>query len=112
MTRYELRKVARLDGFYGLAAILAVTGGLTLWFGVGKGSDFYNHPVMHIKLTLVIIVGLLSILPTLFFIKNSRGDQQEDITLPSYIRKLILSQLLLLAIVPPLATMVAYGIRI
>ncbi|MDH4058517.1 MAG: DUF2214 family protein [Cyclobacteriaceae bacterium] len=112
MTRKELRNLSRLDGLYGLAAILAVAGGLTLWFAVGKGSDFYSHTFMHIKLTIVIIVGLVSIIPTLFYIRKSKGDPNESIETPSRIKKLVVLQLVLMAVVPPLATMVSYGIRI
>lgn len=111
MTRSALKSVGRIDGLYGLAAILAVGAGLTLWFGVGKGFDFYNHGVMHLKLTLVIVVGLISIVPTVFFIRNGKGDPYENITVPSRIKKLIIIQLCLLACIPLMGTMVAYGIK-
>ncbi len=111
MTRSALKSVGRIDGLYGLAAILAVGAGLTLWFGVGKGFEFYNHGVMHLKLTLVIIVGLISIVPTVFFIRNGKGDPHVNITVPSKIRKLIIIQLCLLACIPFMGTMVAYGIK-
>lgn len=111
MTRSALKSVGRIDGLYGLAAILAVGAGLTLWFGVGKGFEFYNHGVMHLKLTLVVIVGLISIVPTVFFIRNTKGDLQETVTVPARIRKLIVTQLCILACIPMMGTMIAYGIK-
>lgn len=111
MTRSELKRIALVDAFYGISAIITVAAGLTLWFGVGKGSEFYQNPVLHTKVGVVIFVGLLSILPTVFFIKNSRGLAEEEVTIPPRIRRLIVIQLVLLALVPPMATMMAQGLR-
>src|SRR5690606_32901830 len=111
MTRSELKRIALVDAFYGISAIITVAAGLTLWFGVGKGLEFYQNPVLHTKVGVVIFGGLLSILPTVFFIKNSRGLAEEEVTIPPRIRRLIVIQLVLLALVPPMATMMAQGLR-
>ncbi|MEZ4973043.1 MAG: DUF2214 family protein [Cyclobacteriaceae bacterium] len=112
MTRSALKSVGRIDGLYGLAAMLAVGAGLTLWFGVGKGFDFYNHGIMHLKVTLVVVVGVISIIPTVFFIRNGKGNPQETVTVPSKIRKLIIAQLCIIACIPLMGTMIAYGIKL
>jgi putative membrane protein len=111
LLRSELKKLSRVDAVYGVAAIVAVAAGLTLWFGVGKGAGFYNNPVLHVKVGIVVVVGLISIVPTVYFIRNSKGDQSLQVSLPPYIRRLVIIQLLLLAIVPLLATMMANGLR-
>jgi putative membrane protein len=111
MIRNELRRVSRVDAVYGVSAIIAVIAGLTLWFGVGKGSEFYVNPVLHVKVGIVILVGLISIVPTVFFIRHSKGDQTEWVPVPRKIRILVLLQILMLAIVPLLATMMANGLR-
>ena len=61
-----VRRIARLDGGYGLAAVLLLAaGGLRIVWGI-KGWDFYLHnPWFHAKLGLFLVVGLLSIHPTL-----------------------------------------------
>lgn len=111
MTRAELKLLSRIDGFYGLAAILVVAAGLTLWFGVGKGDPFYDNPILYIKVGLAILVGLISIAPTIYFLRNAKGDPQETLVLPNRIRQLIILQLSILAIIPLLATLMAQGVR-
>jgi putative membrane protein len=112
MTRRQIRYVSRLDAGYGMAALLVVGAGLTLWFGVGKGAEFYQNPILHIKVTLAIIAGLISIIPTVFYIRQRKGNPDEIVSVPKRIRRLILVQLLILALLPPLAIMTAYGVRL
>lgn len=112
MTRGELKRMSRVDSFYGLAAIAVVAAGLTIWFGVGKGASFYDNPLLHIKVGLAILVGLISIIPTVFFIRHGKGDPTASIQVPLRIRQLVILQLLLLSVVPLLAVMMAQGIRL
>jgi putative membrane protein len=56
-------------------------------------------------------VGLISIIPTVYFIRKSKGEQSVQVAVPPYIRQLVVFQLLLLAVVPLLATMMANGLR-
>ncbi len=79
MTRAEIARVARIDAVYGIAALTLVTAGLTLWLGsVGKPSWFYSKNwIFHTKITLVAIVGLLSIYPTVFFLRNRKGRRRD-----------------------------------
>ena len=71
LARRQIKKLATIDGVYGLAAIVMVATGLTMWFGVGKGAEFYtSNGFLHIKLTLFVIIAILSIFPTLFFLKH------------------------------------------
>lgn len=112
MTRGELNRLARIDGIYGLSAILAVAAGLLLWFAVGKPAEFYTKNwILHLKVTLAIIMGIISIHPTLFFLKNRKGeDQNELVDVPKSIVMAIRVELLLLLIIPLLATLMAQGI--
>src|SRR5690242_2822278 len=75
MTRAELKRLSRIDAVYGLAALTLLGAGLTLWFsGVGKPAYYYSHNwIFHLKITCFALLGVLSIYPTIFFIKN-RGD--------------------------------------
>jgi putative membrane protein len=59
-----------------LAAVLALGSGAArvVWFG--KGAAFYLHnPVFYIKLALFAAVGLMSIPPTLQFLRWLRGSR-------------------------------------
>lgn len=111
MTRPELKRLSRIDAIYGLAALTLLGVGLTLWFsGVGKPAVYYSKNwIFHLKLTCFLIIGLLSIYPTIFFIKN-RGDQNEVVQIPSIIFWLLRMELILLFIIPLLAGMMARGV--
>ena len=71
MSRAAIIRLSRIDAVYGISAVLVVAAGLTLWFGVGKPAEFYSgNWIFHVKVGLAVIVGLLSIYPTVFFTKN------------------------------------------
>ena len=111
MTRIELKRVSRIDAIYGLTALTLLGAGLTLWFsGVGKPSVFYSKNwIFHLKITCFLLIGLLSIYPTIFFLKN-RGDQNELVKIPTIIFILLRMELLLLFIIPLLAGLMARGV--
>lgn len=112
MTRRELRSLATLDAIYGVSAILLVIVGLVLWFSVGKPADFYTKNwIFHIKVALFVIVALLSIYPTVFFMKNRKGTNLDEVIVPpKSIKMLIRLELLLLLIIPLLAALMAQGV--
>lgn len=113
MTRAEIRRLSIIDGIYGIGAIVAVAAGLTLWFGgVGKPAEFYSKNfVFHTKVTLVVIMAILSIFPTVYFLKNRKGTSPEELVdIPKRIKMFVRIQLLLLVIVPLLATLMAKGV--
>lgn len=112
MMRLELGRVARIDGLYGIAALTLLGVGLTLWLGeFGKPAIFYTKNwIFHTKLALFILIGLLSIYPTVFFLKNRKGNPEELITIPNSIFWMVRMELLLLFIIPILAGLMAKGI--
>ena len=111
MTRQEVRRVAILDGIYGACAIALLAMGLLMWFVLGKPAEYYNvNWIFHLKVGLFVVVGLLSIVPTRYLLKNRKGDQQEVIAVPKSIKMIIRLELLLLFIIPLLATLMAQGI--
>jgi putative membrane protein len=112
LTRKSIQRLSKLDQVYGLAALSLLAVGLTLWLGgYGKPTSFYSeNPIFHLKLALFVAVGLLSIYPTVFFIKNKKGDLNEIVTIPKSIFWMIRLELLLLFTIPILAGMMAKGI--
>ncbi len=111
MKRSEIGRVSILDGVYGIAAVIVLISGLLLWFVVGKPADIYTqNAVFHTKVLLFVIIALISIHPTLFFLKNRKGPAEEEIILPKSIIMVVRMELLLLVILPLLATLMAKGV--
>ena len=112
MTRAELTKVARVDAVYGIAALTLLAAGFTLWLGgIGKPAAFYsNNWIFHTKITCFALVGILSIYPTVFFLRNRKGNADEVVTVPSRVFWMVRFELILLAIIPLLAGLMARGI--
>lgn len=114
LSRKEINLISRIDGIYGLAVLTLLAAGLTLWFGgFGKPTEFYSqNPTFHLKLSLFVGIGLLSIYPTVFFNKNRKGNPDEILSVPKAIFWMIRLELILLFLIPILAGMMAKGIRL
>ena len=112
MTRSQLGRIARVDSVYGMAALTLLAAGFTLWLGgFGKPTAFYSgNWIFHTKISLFLLVGLLSIYPTVFFIRGRRGNPEEVVAVPSKVFWLLRCELALLAIIPLLAGLMAKGI--
>jgi putative membrane protein len=112
LTRAELYRLSRIDAVYGIAAVVLVTVGLALWLGgVGKPTVFYSKNwIFHTKIALFVLVGVLSIYPTVFFIKNRNGRADEKVIIPSSIFWMLRIEIFLLFVIPLLAGLMARGI--
>ena len=112
LTRSEINRLARIDAVYGVAALVLLTAGLTLWLGsVGKPAVYYTRNwIFHTKLTLFLAVGLLSIYPTIFFIKNRKENSSEIVEVPKGVFWSLRFELLLLFVIPLLAGLMAHGV--
>jgi len=106
---HKFKRLAAIDGVFGLSALTVLTAGLLLWFVVGKPSEFYTHNwVFHIKLSLFAIIGCLSVFPTIFFIRN-RNRTIQEVVVPKSIVMIIRAELMLLLFIPLCATFMARG---
>lgn len=111
LKRSVLQSLFKIDGLYGLSAMLVLGAGLYLWFGIGKPGEYYTaNPIFHIKVTLFLIVGILSVWPTVFYFKNRKGDEEDEVHIPNHLRIILRLELLLLFIIPLLATSMAQGV--
>lgn len=112
MTRHEIKRIAKIDTIYGIGVLLVLVVGLILWFWVGKPASFYSRNwIFHSKLTLFVVLGLLSIYPTIFFLKNRKGnDLETKIEIPAILLVLLRIELILIMIIPILATLMSLGI--
>jgi putative membrane protein len=111
----NLKSLGIIDLIYGISAVIVLITGLLRWFVVGKGAEFYTkNPIFHTKLTLFVVIFVLSIFPTIKFIKwsrQARRGQKPNLSEKLVKRQLmfIRIQLLLLAVLPLLAVMIARG---
>ena len=112
LSRADIGRLSRIDAVYGIAALTLLCAGLTLWMGsFGKPSIYYSKNwIFHTKITFFIIVGLLSIYPTIFFIRNRKGNPDEKVSIPSAIFWMLRIELALLFIIPLLAGLMAHGV--
>jgi putative membrane protein len=68
MNAAVVQRLARLDMIYGMAAvILLLTGLARLFWGVKGPATYVASPLFHIKMTLFVLVFLLSLKPTFTF---------------------------------------------
>ena len=109
-----VERLAKVDRVYGIAAVAVVaTGVARTWWGV-KGTVWYwTNPLLHLKLTLFIIVGVISIFPTMTYIRW-RKTLQSTGALPAEAeirktRKLVMIQAHLIALIPLAAVFLARG---
>ena len=109
ITKQDAKRLAVIDAIYGISAIIVFLAGLTLWLWVGKPSTFYtSNPIFHAKLTLFVLMGLLSIYPTVFLLKL-RKSTDGVIDVPKKVINVIRMELLILVIIPLLAVLMAHG---
>ncbi len=111
LSRSEISRLFKVDNIYGLFSIIVVGAGLYLWLGIGKPADYYsqNH-IFLTKVSLFILVGILSLWPSIFYFKNRKGDPDQSVLVPSKIRWIVKIELAILILIPLLATIMAQGV--
>lgn len=110
LTRQEVKKLSVIDSIYGIGSIVVVGAGFLMWFSVGKPADFYSYNwIFYTKVFLFLLVGILSIWPTVFFFRNRKGPAA-TVIIPEYIIYLVRIELIIVALLPLLAVMMAMGI--
>ena len=112
----HVRLLPRLDIGYFTAALVALGSGLLRVFVYAKGWPFYaSNPVFWVKMALYLTVALISIAPTIAFIRWSRALGAAATPLPAAsdiarVRRLVHLELALLALIPLMAVLMARGI--
>lgn len=111
-----IRLLGRLDLWYfGASGGVLLTGFLRLGLG-GKGAEFYlgSWPV-YVKVGLFLAVGMMSVYPTLAFIRWRRElDHDPGWQVPAHehqrMRKLVMAEVHLAALIPVFAVIMARGL--
>lgn len=112
-----VERLARLDAIYAVAAVAVLATGLMRVFMGAKGAGWYgSNPLLYVKLGLFVVIGLLSIKPTLTFARWRR-DLRATGALPGAdavqkTRKLIMTQAHILPFIPLAAVFLARGWKI
>jgi putative membrane protein len=116
ITVASARTLVRMDSVYGVSAVLLLIFGFIRVFYMEKGADYYFHSGPFLaKLTLFIIVGLLSIVPTVKFlgwrkaVQAGQAPALDDAT-RRRIRMIIHTELTLLFLIMLCAALMARGI--
>ena len=113
-----IQRLARLDLWYGVSAVLVLLTGFARVYMGAKGADYYWHqPLFHAKLTLFIITALISIKPSLMIRQWYKQQQKQPDFLPNVdqinsARRWMMIQAHLLIILPILASLLARGIGV
>ena len=109
-----VERLAKIDLVYGIAAIAVLATGIarTVW-GVKGTSWYWTNPLLHVKLTLFIVIGIISIFPTLTYMRW-RKTLRASGTLPveadiRKTRRLVMVQAHLIAVIPLVAVFLARG---
>lgn len=107
--------LARIDVAFGIASGAVLGSGLLRAIYGSKGLAFYlQNPVFHAKVTLFVIVGILSIWPTLMCIRWRRNLLRDA----AYVvpaaeirraRRFVMIELHLLLLLPLLAVLMSRG---
>jgi putative membrane protein len=115
MPSATLTLLRRLDLGYGIAAGAVIVTGLLRVFFLAKGPAFYNaNPVFWVKMALFVLVGLMSVPPTIHYIRTAKASGGGEIVIPERsfrrIRSHLWGQLALFTLIPLAATLMARGI--
>jgi putative membrane protein len=116
LTVTSTRSLLRMDAAYGIAAVVLLIVGLLRVFYTEKGAAYYFASGTFLaKLTLFVIVGLLSIYPTMTFLRWRPALREQRVpTLAADTRRtlrlLVHAELTLLFVIMLFAAMMARGI--
>jgi putative membrane protein len=116
LTVAEATRIRHVDTAYGISAGLLIVVGLLRVFLYEKGAPFYvNNPIYWAKMGLFVIVGLLSIYPTIRFLKWApfiKENKAPEIPEDEYkrIRMLLWLEVIGIALILLVAPMMARGI--
>jgi putative membrane protein len=109
-----VERLGKVDMVYGIAAGMVLVTGLARVFLGSKGAAWYAHnPLLYLKLAMFLVIGLISIKPTLMFVRWRRALRASG-TLPDAAeikkaRKLVMVQAHIFPLIPLAAVFLARG---
>jgi putative membrane protein len=109
-----VERLAVVDRIYGIAAgAVLLTGVARTWWGVKGVYWYWGNGLLHLKLALFVAVGLMSIKPTMMFIRW-RKELRATGALPDeaqvkQARRWVMIQAHIIALIPLAAVFLARG---
>ncbi len=115
MTRADLKRIRAADAVYGVAAVLILVVGVLRVMYFEKGTDYYLHNALfHAKIGLFILVGVMSLYPTLRFSRWAKAmDAGKALPTPNELRTarhIVHAELTGLALIMLCAALLAKGV--
>lgn len=110
MTAQDAQRVARIDLWYGILAGVAVIVGVARVYLGAKGPAYYGtNPWFWAKMTSFVLAGLLSVPPTLRYLRWRRtsGNAAPSEVEVGIARRWLLAQGVFLALIPVFAAAMA-----
>ncbi|MCG2595747.1 DUF2214 family protein [Ramlibacter sp. XY19] len=109
-----VNRLVTVDRVYGIAAgAVLVTGLLRIYLGMKGSSYYWSNWLLHVKLTLFVLTGLISIAPTLRFVRWKKqlqaGGALPDAEEVRRTRKLVMLQAHIIPLIPLAAVFLARG---
>lgn len=110
------RLLLRIDLFYGISAVGVILAGIARVVWGAKSADFYlEQPFFWAKMATFLVIGILSAMPTRRFIRwvkeaKAASDFAAPVADVARIRRLVMIEVHLLALVPLFAALMARGI--
>lgn len=109
-----VERLAVVDRIYGIAAgAVLLTGLARTWWGIKGASWYWHQPLLHLKLGLFIAVGLMSIKPTIMFIRWRKqlraGGALPSVPEVTTARRWVMIQAHVIAVIPLAAVFLARG---
>jgi putative membrane protein len=114
LTAVQAGTVQRLDGIYGASAALVLVTGIVRMY-LEKGTTYYLHSgAFHALLGLFIVVALLSIYPTVVFLRRraeTRAGRGQQLAPGQFkkIQMILRVEMALMLLAPFFATWMAHG---
>ncbi|MBD2435376.1 DUF2214 family protein [Nostoc sp. FACHB-110] len=112
----EAWKIVIADAVYGISATVVFVTGILRFIYFGKGRDYYlNNPLFYTKVAVFLVVGFLSLYPTISFLSWLKGllhreTPRLELAKLNLISWLIRIELAGFILIPLLATIMAGGI--
>lgn len=110
-----VQRLVRVDTIYLFATLAVLATGLArTLFGIKGAAWYWHQPLLHLKLTLFVVIALMSVRSTLAFRRWLR-ELERDGRLPAEaevrtVRRWIMVQAHVLMLIPLAAAMLARGI--
>ena len=108
--RSILGRISRIDMAYGVFAVLIVVVGFSRTAFGAKGWGYYSHSAFFwAKLATFALVGIVSIRPTIVFIRWKKAEGSPEPSAVRSVRRYLHCELLLFMLLPLFAAAMARG---